>query len=391
MSTIASEATIRIAYDGEALRSGTMDVRDLAPALLALSDLFDSANKVLNGNERTIQLRIRHDVKRGSFDIGIEVIQTWASKILSIFSSDLPSGAANLIEILGFAVGAPFGLIKLIKWLRNRPVKRVEILNENDVRLIIEGDEIVIRRPLAKVFNDVGVRRALAAVFAPLNQNGIDTFEAKAPDGTVVEQVVKGELEAFTPPDANGTASQPINVTEFRQAYTIMAVTFKDGNKWRLSDGQNTIAVTIEDAGFLQKVNNREVSFAKDDVITCEVRHEQSITSSGLKTDVFVKRVVEHHHAPRQMILPIPEAPHGDIPAQNNGGSSGKDDVAMFSSAAPTENSIITPPTTASVTPPIIPSELNKTKPQEPQATTSRDAKPTKRGPAKNRGGKRKR
>lgn len=44
-----SRATLTIAYDGQALRDNAMDVRDLAPAMLGLGQLFDAANSALNG------------------------------------------------------------------------------------------------------------------------------------------------------------------------------------------------------------------------------------------------------------------------------------------------------------------------------------------------------
>jgi len=46
-----SRASFSIAYDGPPLREGVMGVRDLAPALLAVGQLFDAANTVLNRDE----------------------------------------------------------------------------------------------------------------------------------------------------------------------------------------------------------------------------------------------------------------------------------------------------------------------------------------------------
>lgn len=311
MPAITSEATIRIVYDGEALKSGSMDVRDLAPALLALSDLFDEADKVLNGPnpDRAIQLRIRHDIKKGSFDIGIEVVQTWLTKVINLFASDSASGIANLIEILGLTVAAPIGLFKLIRWLRGRPVKRVELLSDGGARMIVEGEELLISRPLAKVFNDVGVRKALAAVMSPLERDGIDTFEVKDANGNLVESVSKGELPAFAPPDPVEMPPEKIVENTFTQAYTIVSVTFKDGNKWRVSDGQSTFNVTLEDKAFIDRVNRHEVQFAKDDMIRCEVRQRQTMSREGLSTEFFISRVLQHTHTFRQVVLPFENAP----------------------------------------------------------------------------------
>jgi hypothetical protein len=67
-----STATIRIAYDGEALRRGTIDVRALAPALLALGDLCEQANRILNAEKPTTTLRVnvRSDFASSAESVG---------------------------------------------------------------------------------------------------------------------------------------------------------------------------------------------------------------------------------------------------------------------------------------------------------------------------------
>lgn len=162
-----------------------------------------------------------------------------------------------------------------------------------------------MKRSVATLFNDVGVRKALSSFFSPLRRDGIESIAFKTGDGEIVETVLRGELAAYEPPLPSGP-TRKVNSAGFEQAFTIVSVTFKDGNKWRMTDGQSTISATIEDADFLAKVNNHDISFTKDDVIHCTVRQEQSVGPDGLKADTFITKVHEHTRMFRQVVLPMP-------------------------------------------------------------------------------------
>jgi hypothetical protein len=105
-----SRASFTIAYDGPALRDGVMDVRGLAPALLAVGQLFDAANIVLNRDAATIAVSVRA-TGAGSFEISFDVIQALASQITSFLAGERIVAAVNLKEIV---IGG-IGLIWLIK------------------------------------------------------------------------------------------------------------------------------------------------------------------------------------------------------------------------------------------------------------------------------------
>jgi hypothetical protein len=100
-----SRATFGLGYDGPALRDGTMDVRDLAPALLAVGQLFDAANRNLNGDAATVGVHVRA-TGEGSFEVFLEVVQTYGRQLVTIFSGDEVTAAVQLRDLIGIA-GAP--------------------------------------------------------------------------------------------------------------------------------------------------------------------------------------------------------------------------------------------------------------------------------------------
>jgi hypothetical protein len=52
-----------VVYDGPALAEHAMDVRDLAPALLAIAETLEEANTVLNGNRAQVRVQVHASFK----------------------------------------------------------------------------------------------------------------------------------------------------------------------------------------------------------------------------------------------------------------------------------------------------------------------------------------
>ena len=69
-------ATFSIAYDGPALFDGTMDVRDLAPALLSMHQLLDGACTALYGDNQKIRVSVSA-TGQGSFEVFLNVASFW--------------------------------------------------------------------------------------------------------------------------------------------------------------------------------------------------------------------------------------------------------------------------------------------------------------------------
>src|SRR5690349_3150194 len=110
---MADTAQFQITYSGEALENNEMDVRELAPALIAIADLLEESNNVINGGSTKIIVNVHGSFKSGSFGIDFTVIQNIFQNVMNFFNSDGVTAATNLLDLLGLTkIGK--GLVGLI-------------------------------------------------------------------------------------------------------------------------------------------------------------------------------------------------------------------------------------------------------------------------------------
>jgi hypothetical protein len=296
-----SHASLTIAYDGPALRDHAMDVRDLAPAMLGLGQLFDAANTALNGDSARVRVQVKA-TEPGCFQITFEVIQTISDHLVSFLIGPQVTAAANLVGLLIGGSAGVAGLLQFIKRTKGNKVEKVDPLPDNMVRITIADVVIEIPVALLRLYQDVAVRTATQKLIEePLKKEGIDSFEVRT-DHEVRVRVTKDEAASFAKPQI----ADAILVDDTRRsAFSIISLAFKEDNKWRLNDGTNAISATIEDADFLAKVDANQIAFSKGDILICDVRVVQKQTDIGLRTDYTVMRVVEHRPGIRQLPLPL--------------------------------------------------------------------------------------
>ncbi|HWD39928.1 MAG TPA: hypothetical protein VG944_13855, partial [Fimbriimonas sp.] len=113
-----AETSFEVMYDGEAVRDGRMEVRELAPALLALSELFTDASQLLYPEDPPVALELE-TTREGSFIVQL-VLHAVGSGWDQLSHMDVAKDAGQLALFKELVIGdsidfSLFGLIKRLK------------------------------------------------------------------------------------------------------------------------------------------------------------------------------------------------------------------------------------------------------------------------------------
>ena len=292
MNNHNSQAHLDIVYDGPALADGTMNVRDLAPAMMAVGGFFDAANRITNGERAAVEVNVRA-TSAGSFYIVFEVVQNLEGA--GLLGDDIGDylTTANVLKglLIGGGSSAVGGIVWLIKRLRGRR-PQVEKINDSLYRLTVGNETYEVPIELLRLYQDRSILRNLQDMVRPVKEPGIDRFILREGDVTV-EEVTKDEVAEFDEPEY-----QDLILDEVRQqAFSIISLAFRENNKWRLTDGTGTFSVSMKDDEFQRRVNNNQISFSKGDILVCDLRTIQWQVESGVRSEYEVIRVVSHRPA----------------------------------------------------------------------------------------------
>ncbi len=301
-----SKASFNVLYDGPALANSEMDVRELAPALLALGELLEEANAVINNGRAQISVQVKATFKTGCFGIELDVLQSLLQHAHSLFAHEAVANAKELLEWIGLIedhagkiIAGGCGLFWLIKRIRGRHINQVVLLDNGKVKVVLDEESLETEQKVLELYRQFRVRRALEGVLKPLESDGIDTFavtDLKQSQRFI--EITKAERFYFKTPEAE---SEPLSDDEFDVNLQIVSISFQDGNKWRFNDGASVFYADMLDEAFAAQVAASAASFTKGDILKVRLRRVQSLSGESFKTDYSVLKVLEHRKAAAQL------------------------------------------------------------------------------------------
>jgi phage shock protein A len=188
------DATMTLQFRGDAVDAGAMNVRQLAPVLIATADVMRDAHFLLGmpGQSPRVELRT---TASGSFIVQLLVTNSDAlgQQATSLLMSPPVIATANLSAL----VGAVVATIRYVKKLGGRMVTQTQQIASGQVRVeLADGSGIEMPGELVLLVTDPGYRRSLRGMVEPLGGNrGVNSLTVSA-DGQS-ETIVPEDYPSF--------------------------------------------------------------------------------------------------------------------------------------------------------------------------------------------------
>ena len=255
-------STIR--YDGPALSDHSMDVAELAPALLALSDLLKIANTYANGDRAGVKVKVNADLEQHCFELNLELALTiWEQAKLLLDDEDVIAAEriAGWVGIISGAAG--WSLFRLIKFLRGKEVENVTIIkiadgrNMVEIRIVGEADPIQIEQQVYELYANPEARKKAVEVMVPLRTEGYETLEFDQ-GADEVFRIRKEEVPDRSLEEMPEVIPQNVHTSNIRTGVRIRKAAYEGKAKWTVMY-KKAIEAAIKDEEWLSQFQSDKV------------------------------------------------------------------------------------------------------------------------------------
>jgi hypothetical protein len=282
-----AEAEFGVVYEGPAVANGQMPVKDLAPALLALGDLFTEASLFAFPERDPASLNIKA-TGEGSFivNLGLHSPEAW-DQIITLLSGKTMTALVNL-QAMVFSAG---GLLWLMKQLRGQVITSEEPLESGRIRITLpDGTTFEVMAEALALYERETARSNARRVIEPLRREGVERVEFTRDDQS--ELVIDAdEVGAF---DEASADEEVLGERIYEAFVTIVQLSFDEKYKWRLTEGGPNFTADFADESFRERMKAREELFGDGDRLRVRMRAVQTEAGGSLKEELTILEVLDH-------------------------------------------------------------------------------------------------
>lgn len=240
-----------------------MDVSELAPALLALSDLVKIANAFANGDRAAVRIKVNADLEQHCFELNLQLAMTIWEQAKLLLDDENVRSAKEIAEWIGIVCGSTLSLFGLIRFLRGKKVTNTTVVRLKDgrnmVEIEIEGEDetAVISQQVYELYANLEARKKAIEVMRPLRLDGYDTLEFEE-EGKEVFRITEQEVPAADLSDLPEVIPQNINSSTIQTAVRIRKAAYEGNAKWTVMY-KRAIEAPIEDKDWLEQFQNDKI------------------------------------------------------------------------------------------------------------------------------------
>jgi hypothetical protein len=309
MTELTPHVRTTIRYDGPALAQHEMDVQDLAPALLALADIIQLANKKFNGTDANIKVLVNADVEQRCFMIDISLVQSFLDQAKGFLGTDHVKTAYEIAQWVGILGGGVIGLFQFLKFLHASKISDTPLHIENsgsgNITVTGNGNTIIVPQQVFQLAQEPRAIEKAKTVLRPLEKDGYETLAFLEGD-TEIFEVNAAEAEGI-----GELPSQPLSdlpsesVSQIRGQVRIKSAQYEGNAQWAfLWNGRAINAEMVEKAAeWVTQFQDNKVSAPPNSTLDVSMNETVQLDAQGLIVGKPSYRVLEVHSVnppPRQ-------------------------------------------------------------------------------------------
>lgn len=288
MTDMGRHVRTTIRYDGPALSGHEMDVQDLAPALLALADVIQIANRRFNGNHADIKVLVNADVEQRCFMIDISLVQSIFEQAKTLLGTESAKTAKEIAEWVGILGGGATGLFQLLKFLRsskeNGAALHIESDGSGNVIITGNGNTVIVPQQVYHLAQEPKAVEKVKAVMRPLEKEGYDTLAFLEGEKEVFE-VTKAEARGIEALPAQPLSELPSeSVSHIKGQVRIKSAQYEGNAQWSLLWNGRAINAEMVDkaADWVSGFQENQISAPPNSVLEVSMVEKAQLDAQGM-------------------------------------------------------------------------------------------------------------
>ena len=276
------------------LNKHKIDAYTLGTSILELSKMIYEADRIINSNEKSIDLLVTAPIKKGS--VAIEFVANF-----------LNSGGLDVLKYLGLTAASSSILggsaISVTQKIREKRVLSIETnSNSNIAKIKLDDETIECDQTVAELVTNPKIRKAMSDVISQPLLNKQDPIFRVEVDNEETLRLTNDHILNIRPLN-----KKSFNSLELTQTITtnvkLTQINFKSKNGWKMVYDDEEKNVTIEDESFLERINDNALAFKEGDMFKVELNIVEKSTANSKRTQYIIKRVLRHRASKERKLV----------------------------------------------------------------------------------------